>query len=210
MIFLSHHLYNFYFIIFADDTNILFSHRDPEQLEKVINTELKKISNCFKLNKLSLNIDKTNFMIFKNKHSNKSDLNFKIKIDNTNIDKVEVTKLLGTASKPNRRLTGGSARFRQVSIVLKQPRGTGRNRRSTGGWVLKPPLGILIDNHLSWKSHNSHISKIVSKYNSIIRKIRPSSYSNQDSLQDLPYLFYCTLVWETKATQAFNHFSSFT
>ena len=56
-----------HFIIFADDTNILFSHEDPVQLEKLINTELKEISNWFKLNKLSLNIDKTNFMIFKNK-----------------------------------------------------------------------------------------------------------------------------------------------
>ena len=65
-------------IILADDTNILFSHRDPEQLEKVINTESKKMSNWFKLNKLSVNIDKINFMIFKNKYSNKSDLNFKI------------------------------------------------------------------------------------------------------------------------------------
>ena len=54
---------NSHFIIFADNTNILFSHRDPEQIEKLINNELKKILNWFKLNKLSLNIDKTNFMI---------------------------------------------------------------------------------------------------------------------------------------------------
>ena len=60
-------------------------------------------------------------------------------------------------------------------------------------------VGILIHNHLSWKSHTSPISKIVSKYNGIIRKIR--SYLNQDSLQTLyntlvlPYLSYCTLVW---------------
>ena len=45
--------------------------------------------NWFNLNQLSLNIDKTNFMIFKNKHSNKPDLNFKIEIDDKNIDKVE-------------------------------------------------------------------------------------------------------------------------
>ena len=31
-----------HFIIFADDTNILFSHKDPIQLEKLINIELKK------------------------------------------------------------------------------------------------------------------------------------------------------------------------
>ena len=53
-----------HFIIFADDTNILFSHKDPIQLENLINIELNEISNWFKLNKLSLNIDKTNFMIF--------------------------------------------------------------------------------------------------------------------------------------------------
>ena len=54
-----------HFIIFADDTNILFSHKDPIQLEKLINNELKKISNWFKENKLSLNIDKTNFILYK-------------------------------------------------------------------------------------------------------------------------------------------------
>ena len=40
---------NSQFIIFANYTNILFSHRDPSQLGKVINHELKKISNLFKL-----------------------------------------------------------------------------------------------------------------------------------------------------------------
>ena len=79
-----------HFIIFADDTNILFSHKDPDQLETLINKELNNISNWFKLNKLSLNIDKTNFMTFKNKHSKTPDLNFKIVIDNKNIDKVDI------------------------------------------------------------------------------------------------------------------------
>ena len=82
-----------HFIIFADDFNIIFSHNDPVQLEKLIyNNELKKISNWFKENKLSLNIDKTNFMIFKNKHNNKADLHFRIEIDDKHIEKVKVTK----------------------------------------------------------------------------------------------------------------------
>ena len=34
-------------------------------------------------------------MIFKNKHSNEPDLNFKIDIDNEQINKVEATKFLG-------------------------------------------------------------------------------------------------------------------
>ena len=63
-------------------------------------------------------------------------------------------------------------------------------------------LGVLIDNNLSWKAHTSHITKIVSKYNGIIRKVR--IYLNQDSLHTLyntlvlPYLSYCALVWGDK------------
>ena len=52
-------------------------------------------------------------------------------------------------------------------------------------------LGILIDNNLSWKSHTNHITKIVSKYNGIIRKVRP--FLNKDSLHTLIILwFYLT------------------
>lgn len=145
-----------HFIIFADDTNILFSHKDAIELEKLINIELKEISNWFKLNKLSLNIDKTNFMIFKNKHNNKPTPDFKIQIDNKHIEKVNTTKF----------------------------------------------LGVLIDNNLTWKAHTSHITKIVSKYNGIIRKVRP--FLTSKSLHTLyntlvlPYLTYCTLVWGDK------------
>ena len=49
-------------------------------------------------------------------------------------------------------------------------------------------LGILIDNNLSWKAHTNHIIKIISKYNGIIRKIRP--FLNKESLHTL----YNTLV----------------
>ena len=44
-------------------------------------------------------------------------------------------------------------------------------------------LGILIDNNLTWKAHTSHIAKIVSKYNGIIRKVRP--FLNRESLHTL-------------------------
>ena len=63
-------------------------------------------------------------------------------------------------------------------------------------------VGILIDNNLSWKAHTNHITNIVSKYNGIIKKVRPSL--NKDSLHTLyntlvlPYLSYCTIVWGDK------------
>ena len=56
------------FIIFADDTNIVYSNKDIESLETAANNDLQNITNWFKLNKLSLNISKTKFIIFDNKH----------------------------------------------------------------------------------------------------------------------------------------------
>ena len=90
-----------HFILFADDTNILFSHHDPKCLETILNKELAAISNWFKLNKLSLNIKKTNFMIFKNKYNNKPDLDLKIIIENNNIVQVSTTKFLGVLIDDN-------------------------------------------------------------------------------------------------------------
>ena len=51
-------------ILFADDTNLFFSHANPVHLSKIINQELQKISIWLNVNKLSLNIDKTKFMVF--------------------------------------------------------------------------------------------------------------------------------------------------
>ena len=44
---------------------------------------------------------------------------------------------LGTASKPNRRLTGGSIRFRPVSIVLNDD-----NRPEPDGTAGQPAVGF--------------------------------------------------------------------
>ena len=53
---------NFY--LFADDTNIYFEAETPEKLEWVINKELKELHTWLIVNRLSLNIDKTNFVVF--------------------------------------------------------------------------------------------------------------------------------------------------
>ena len=52
------------FILFGDDTNLFFKHLDLKTLFKNINFELSKIAIWFKINKLSLNIKKTNYILF--------------------------------------------------------------------------------------------------------------------------------------------------
>ena len=52
-------------ILFADDTNLFISHNDPGYLNDTLNSELNNLSTWFAANRLSLNLSKTNFMVFK-------------------------------------------------------------------------------------------------------------------------------------------------
>ena len=56
------------FILFADDTTIIYSHKNIESQISVVNAELKEVSNWFKTNKLSVNVSKTNYMILGTSH----------------------------------------------------------------------------------------------------------------------------------------------
>ena len=56
---------NLYFILFADDTNIFFAHHSWEILLQRLNNELTLVNNWFLANRLTLNIDKTNFILFR-------------------------------------------------------------------------------------------------------------------------------------------------
>ena len=50
------------FYLFADDTNIYFESNELKSLEKIMNTELMKLYEWLCINRLSLNIFKTNFV----------------------------------------------------------------------------------------------------------------------------------------------------
>ena len=52
------------FILYADDTNVFHKHENIDMMCKIVSVELDKLSTWFALNKLALNISKTNFMIF--------------------------------------------------------------------------------------------------------------------------------------------------
>ena len=81
------------FVLFADDTNLFRSGTDIELLCESINNELIKINSWFKSNKLSLNISKTNFIVFTN--SSQIEKFIDINIDANVIERVYETKFLG-------------------------------------------------------------------------------------------------------------------
>ena len=53
------------FFLFADDTNIYYESKDLKELEKTVNSELKKLTLWLNVNRLALNVSKTNFVIFR-------------------------------------------------------------------------------------------------------------------------------------------------
>ena len=83
-------------ILFADDTNIFKSGNNIRTLISDLNLELIKIARWFKLNRLSLNLKKTKYIIFCNKYQRKFIPNdVVLKIDDTLIERVGSTKFLG-------------------------------------------------------------------------------------------------------------------
>ena len=80
-------------IMFADDTSLFASGTDIHVREDTINKELSNISTWLKVNRLSLNVKKTHFMMFTNKRY--SIAKIEIKIDNEPIEETTKTKFLG-------------------------------------------------------------------------------------------------------------------
>ena len=80
-------------ILFADDSNLFLKGTDLKQMQDILNSELKIISTWLKVNKLSLNINKTHFMLFSGRRNIEHSLN--IDIDGQHISEVNKTKFLG-------------------------------------------------------------------------------------------------------------------
>jgi len=83
-----------HFILFADDTNLFYSHSDINALILNVNAEISKIATWCNVNKLSLNIKKTNFIIFCRKCI-PDHVNITICINNVNLERVKYVKFLG-------------------------------------------------------------------------------------------------------------------
>ena len=82
------------FFLFADDTTVFYcaDSKDPNT-EKILNTELEKVSCWLAANKLSLNVKKSNFLHFHQGTSKKIPL--KLTLNSTLVEEKTSTKYLG-------------------------------------------------------------------------------------------------------------------
>ena len=112
------------------------SHKDPVYLAASLNSELNRLSTWFKANKLSLNLKKTNFMLFKPRQK-RYHFPMQICINDQRIEQVKETVF----------------------------------------------LGVVLDEHLSWKPHISQVARKISKSIGIINRYLPKPC--------LKTLYYC-------------------
>ena len=78
--------------LFADDACLSFSHNSLPYIESFVNEELEKVRKWMSDNKLLLNVDKTNYILFqKRKHP----INISIIYNNNNLIRKNETKYLG-------------------------------------------------------------------------------------------------------------------
>ena len=80
-------------IFVTDDTTVYMAYDNMNHLYTIVNHELDKLTDWFRANELSLNISKTNYMLFS--HLNKNRINAEIKLANTIVTKTKSVNFLG-------------------------------------------------------------------------------------------------------------------
>ena len=85
------------FVMFADDTHLFIKGRNLDSLTTVLNSELEIITDWFCANLLSLNIKKTNYILF----GNRKVCDIPVFINHEKISRVYETKFLGIIIQAN-------------------------------------------------------------------------------------------------------------
>ena len=144
-------------VMYADDTTLVSTleafgdRRDPENIQRNINSELAKIYEWLSLNCLNLNVNKSKFMVF-HKHP-KVIPDLRIQMNNVEIDRVSEFNF----------------------------------------------LGVIVDEHITWKPHIEKIRVKISRIIGIMRKLQCTLTSSillkiYNSLI-LPYFNYGLCSW---------------
>ena len=99
---------------FADDTTLYYGHKNKNFLLCCLEHDLEIISDWFKANKLTLNVNKTVFMLF---HPKGHKMNEKIKFEDKIISNSHETKFLGIWLNDN---LSWESHIRQLTLKLKR------------------------------------------------------------------------------------------
>ncbi|GFW87306.1 probable RNA-directed DNA polymerase from transposon BS [Trichonephila clavipes] len=133
----------------ADDIAVWHSHNDITESEKALNTTLKSIAEWAENLKLTINADKTNYCIFSTDRRHRSSFKANIKIQNSQIKKVDLPTYLGVTLDPELRFSKHIEQTANKALgklnILRKLSGTSWGSRpqtlkSTSCTVIRPVL----------------------------------------------------------------------
>ena len=179
----------FDFYLFADDTNLLYAENDLNKLEVVVNEELLKLCEWLNSNKLSLNVSKSNFVIF-HPYQRKLNREVNLKILDNNSELVSLerktyVKYLGVLIDGNL-----SWKHHINYISTKISKGIGivaRLRHLVPRTTLLNIYRSLIEPYISYglvawgQAANAHLNKIVILQKRVLRLMYFSDYTSHSA-----------------------------
>ena len=83
------------FHLFADDTCLFYSNKSHKKMEIEVNISLDNIANWLKANKLTLNVKKTNLLVFNSRKNSKEKPPAKLFINDEKLEQKDFAKYLG-------------------------------------------------------------------------------------------------------------------
>ena len=109
-------------ILFADDTTLYKTHRNLVYLQWCIQDDMNRIMNYFRINKLTLNLHKTVYVLFQ---KNKNPKEIKLQLDTPTISNSPETKFLGMTLNQN---LNWSSHLNQLN---QQPRNASQTKQKS-------------------------------------------------------------------------------
>ena len=162
------------FHLFVDDTGIFLSHKNLDALQSQLNKELSLVSEWLIANKLSLNVSKSNVLLFKPKNGRNSEKIF-LNINGKPIQEKEYAKYLGILI--DNKLTWEYQMQHIDSKIVKGNSILAKLRHYVPKHVLHNLYNAFIQPYinygaLTWGTcANTHMEKIEKKHNKTIRII---------------------------------------
>ena len=170
------------FILFADDTTILYKNRNINELNDILCNETKNVMNWFSANKLLLNFSKTHTMLFSNKQGNPK---LSVHINNIHLEEKEVITFLGVEID-NKLLW--KSHIKLICSKISKSIGILRLLRfSFPKHVLKLIYMSLIYSYINYcnvvwgSAYNNHLRPLVILQKKAVRIINNSSYDAESA-----------------------------
>ena len=169
---------------FADDTNLLFTNTSLKQMKKHVNIDLKLLSSWLRANKISLNVSKTEILLFRcpNKPIN---YDMRIKLDGKRLYPSRYVKYLGILIDSHLDWS-----FHTKSLASKLSRASGMLAKARH-YIDKQTLRNLYFSIFSslmtygsqiWgQNQNVHVKRIMKLQNKAIRIINFSNFEDPSS-----------------------------